>query len=121
MAFGDFDGSVDALWREYWELLRLRNRDQPEWRKGNKQSRDLYNDKAFYCRAIAQQKRQCGSIQAAIAAVQARLDGHTTQRYGPSWARGLLPELQREQPKGRIRDELDALVQAMESSVGESD
>ena len=48
MAFGDFDGSVDALWREYWDVLRRRNRDQPEWRKGNKPSRDLYNDKAFF-------------------------------------------------------------------------
>lgn len=115
MAFGDFDGSVDALWREYWDMLRLRNRDQPEWRKGNKPSRDLYNDKAFFYRAIAGEKRQRGSIQAAIAAVQTRLDGHTTQRYGPSWARRLLPELQREQPVGEVRNDLDALLRAMDS------
>ena len=108
-------GSIEALWTEYTDLLRQREKNNSEWKgKGEKgkRSRQLYTDKLFFYREIARLVEEDGrSVQQAIAAVQQRLNDHKKGRQG-GWQR-LLDELQKEQPKGQVRDGLTALLKDM--------
>lgn len=108
-------GSIKALWTEYTDRLRQREETNPEWKgtgSDGKRSRQLWADKLFYYREIALLVEADGrSVQQAIAAVQQRLNGHKKGRQG-GWQR-LLDELQKEQPKGLVRDGLTALLKDM--------
>eukprot|EP00966_Prymnesium_polylepis_P118898 2748308-Prymnesium_polylepis.1 len=110
-------GDIDGLWTEYagpdgTSGLRRRDREQPNWRAGNRPSRQLYIDKRFIYREIAGQADAFGSVDAAKAAVQARLDAHKTGRSA-GWSK-LIKELQKEQPDGSERKaNLERLLSAM--------
>ena len=91
---------VRALWDEARTLHR-RDRENPTWRQANKASRDLYNDKLFFYREIAWQVQLQGGIDAALDAVQARLNGFQTKRT-PGWTK-LLRALQTEQTQGSAK------------------
>jgi len=109
-------GTIQALWTEYVGTdgqggLRRRDAENPKWHgqgPANKPSRDLYRDKMFFYREIARQVRDRNSVPDALAAVQARLDGLKKRGRG-GWGL-LLKELEKEQPNGAVRDELNRLL-----------
>ena len=65
----------------------------------------------FFYREIARQARELDKLPAAIVAVQLRLDSHKKKGQG-GWQK-LLGELEREQPKGQVRDDLTTLLKDM--------
>lgn len=87
---------------------------KPNWKTGNKPSRDLFNRKCFYYREIARQANELGSIKAALIATQARLDEHKSAR-SPGWS-AFLKVLQSEQPVGIVRDDLNRKLDEMQTS-----
>ena len=110
-------GSIEGLWTEYAGPggLNQREKQNPKW-KGegpeNKRSRQLWTDKMFFYREVARRARELGNVQVAIAAVQQRLNSHKKKGQG-GWQK-LLGELEREQPKGQVRDDLTTLLKDME-------
>jgi len=117
--FPGFGGRIDQLWGEYVgsdgnQGLRRREAENPNWKTGNKPSRDLFNDKCFYYREIARQANELGSIEAALIATQARLDEHKSAR-SPGWS-AFLKLLQSEQPVGIVRDDLNRKLDEMQTS-----
>lgn len=110
-------GSIEGLWTEYARPggLRQQERTNPKWKgKGpdNKRSRQLWTDKMFFYREVAHQARELGNLQAALVTVQQRLNLHKKKGQG-GWQK-LLGELEREQPKGQVRDSLTALLKSMQ-------
>jgi hypothetical protein len=104
---------VRALWNEFEGTLNRRNFLLPDWRKGNKASRDVYNDKLFVYREIAAQKEALGGLDAALVAVQERLDSYASKR-GRGWHH-LVEALLKEQVDGNAHKKhcqraLDALA-----------
>ena len=105
-------GDIQELHDEYQQVLGRRNRRDPNWRRGNKPSRDLYNRKLFFYRAIGQiYEQNGGNIESAISTLQQRLDGHRSERY-KGWTK-LEAELQSEQPL----EERERLVTVYETAV----
>lgn len=96
----------------------MREQQNPKWRgegEANAPSRKLFTDKMFFYREIARQVRDLGSVPAALAAVQTRLDTHKKLGRG-GWGNrktGLLAELNGEQPSGEVRSELTNLLMKM--------
>ena len=119
-------GSIHGLWAEYVGQdgkggLRKREVDNPGWRgdgAANKPSRNLWTDKLFYYREIARQAQALSSLPDALAAVQARLEGHRRKGRGGWGSRtvGLLAELTKEQPESR-RTELQQLLGELDTSL----
>ena len=75
--FGSFGKSVHKLWDEYTGTLRQRNRDNAHWfGKGpeNRANRNFYHRKCVWYREVARQYELQGSVEAALAAVQAFAD-----------------------------------------------
>jgi len=108
--FTAFD-DVRMLWDEYATVLRPRNAANPSWLRGNAVSRDKYNDKAFFYREIASQATALGGMDAAIDAVQTRLNAHKKSVRSPGWS-NLLAVLKDEQRGERAR-ELDRVLANM--------
>tara|TARA_B100000768_G_C11005602_1_gene259833 strand:+ start:225 stop:425 length:201 start_codon:yes stop_codon:yes gene_type:complete len=65
----------------------------------------------FFYREVAHQARELGNLQAALVTVQQRLNLHKKKGQG-GWQK-LLGELEREQPKGQVRDSLTGLLKSM--------
>jgi len=117
-SFGDFRGSVQSLFDEFVgpdgsSGLRARTGNWHGAKGQNKASRDLFNDKHFFYREIAKQKRDLGGdIHRAISAVQARVDGLCGQR-GSGFS-AVLKLLKTEQiNKSAEKAELDRLVKLL--------
>ena len=109
---------IHGLWIEYVgndgkSGLRRRTAENPKWHgegKGNELSRKLFQDKMF--REIARQAKALGSIAAATAAVQARLDSYKKPGRG-GWA--FTRVLRMEQPtEDGTRERLNQLLKSLE-------
>jgi len=115
VAFGELL-HIRHLWAEYADKGGLRHRElqTPRWKEGNKQSRDMFYDKLFFYREIAQQAGVlAGGLEQALDATQARLDqGRGNRSCG--WSK-LLKVLFVEQPQcGGVRAKLTDMLCQLE-------